>query len=133
MECIEFSGQRNEGGYGYIPYADGVYMAHRMAWMLHNGKAIPKGKVVMHSCDNQGCINPVHLSLGTMKDNTQDMISKGRADHVIHSGRPVTITPEDIVAIDVLRKQGISVINACKQVGMSRHTYYNKSTRGFNS
>ena len=29
-------------------------------------------------CDTQLCVNPEHLQLGTMKDNTHDMISKKR-------------------------------------------------------
>lgn len=36
------------------------------------------GGVVLHSCDNPRCINPEHLSLGTHKDNTQDMLRKNR-------------------------------------------------------
>jgi hypothetical protein len=40
--------------------------------------SIPKGKVVMHSCDVRLCINPEHLSVGTQKENIQDAIQKGR-------------------------------------------------------
>lgn len=32
----------------------------------------------MHSCDVMRCVNPAHLSLGTPKENTADMIAKGR-------------------------------------------------------
>ena len=34
---------------------------------------------VLHKCDNRKCCNPNHLFLGTDKDNTDDMIAKGRA------------------------------------------------------
>jgi len=39
---------------------------------------IPNGKIVMHICDNTLCINPLHLRLGTSKDNSIDMVSKNR-------------------------------------------------------
>lgn len=56
-----------------------VYL-HRVAWEAHHAEPIPEGMVVMHTCDNPRCFNPEHLRLGTLKDNTRDMCSKGRAN-----------------------------------------------------
>ena len=46
-------------------------------YKIKNGE-IPKGRVVMHTCDNPACCNPEHLMLGTVNDNVQDMVKKGR-------------------------------------------------------
>jgi hypothetical protein len=35
-------------------------------------------KWVLHKCDNQCCINPDHLFVGTRQDNIDDMCKKGR-------------------------------------------------------
>ena len=37
-----------------------------------------KGTVVRHTCDNPRCINPKHLLLGTVQDNIDDMVARGR-------------------------------------------------------
>ncbi len=42
------------------------------------GKKIPEGMLLCHKCDDGWCINFDHVFLGTHKDNTQDMLSKGR-------------------------------------------------------
>lgn len=39
---------------------------------------IPFSQVIRHKCDVRGCINPDHLEIGTPKDNTNDMIERGR-------------------------------------------------------
>jgi hypothetical protein len=39
---------------------------------------IPKNMVIRHKCDNPPCINPLHLDIGTMQDNSNDMVSRGR-------------------------------------------------------
>lgn len=60
-------------------HRDGKYiMVHRYAYEQANGP-IPKGKVIMHLCDNTRCINPAHLKAGTHKQNSVDMMKKGRA------------------------------------------------------
>lgn len=57
---------------------------HRVIWRALWGP-IPRRMVVMHLCDNPGCINPDHLNLGTQAANVEDCISKGRGNR---KGRP---------------------------------------------
>lgn len=78
--CWEWQGGKNNIGYGMIRDGKKMRTAHRVSYEEHNNVKIPKNLVTMHSCDNPGCINPQHLSLGTRKQNTQDMLSKGRAN-----------------------------------------------------
>lgn len=66
-------------GKGYIVIKRGekrVY-AHRYMYTQHKG-AIPDGMVVRHSCDVRNCINPDHLSIGTVQDNTNDRVERDR-------------------------------------------------------
>lgn len=76
-ECWEWRGKLGRGGYGQT-WRDGrAPLVHRVSWELHYGP-IPEGLFVCHRCDNPPCVRPDHLFLGTAKENTQDMMAKGR-------------------------------------------------------
>lgn len=77
-DCWTWVGAINSNGYGQLngPLGNRIY-AHRASYEMFIGP-IPKGLFVLHHCDNRKCINPSHLFIGTLKDNTQDAISKGR-------------------------------------------------------
>jgi DNA invertase Pin-like site-specific DNA recombinase len=61
--------------------------------------------VVMHSCDNPGCVNPAHLSVGTSGDNTRDAAKKGRMPSGARNGS-AKLKPEQVERIRELYKQG---------------------------
>ena len=78
-ECLVFtSADPSRKKYGRVRTRRfGSLATHRVVWEHHNGP-IPEGMIVLHMCDNPPCVEITHLSLGTPKDNSLDMISKGR-------------------------------------------------------
>ena len=69
-------------GYGKFKADNRKMLAsHRIAYELTYGP-VPDGLLVCHECDTPLCCNPKHLFAGTPKDNTQDMIKKGRKPDV---------------------------------------------------
>ena len=77
-QCWETDYSPNNHGYSKINIDGKNVFCHRIAWEIHNCEPIPDGMVVRHTCDNPRCINPEHLVLGTMKDNTDDMLQRDR-------------------------------------------------------
>lgn len=54
-----------------------VIHPHRFSYERFIGP-IPVGLFGLHTCDNPSCVNPEHIFAGTIKDNTDDMLRKGR-------------------------------------------------------
>lgn len=96
--------------------------AHVYSWELHNNFKVRKGMVVMHSCDHPWCVNPDHLSLGTAKDNSQDMVVKGRSLRG-ERNRAATLTGDKVREIRKLFALGTyTKLQLSKLFGVSRTT-----------
>lgn len=67
-----------KGGYGKVSKNGKSKIAHRVIWEARNGP-IPDGHILCHRCDVPSCVNPDHLFVGTHKDNSLDMVKKGRS------------------------------------------------------
>ncbi len=74
-DCWIWSAAPLRGGYGAFKVNGRQERAHRYSFFLSNGFYPP---VVMHSCDNPPCVNPLHLTDGTQALNVADCIKKGR-------------------------------------------------------
>lgn len=96
--CWEWSGSRDQHGYGrlYRGGSSGHIKAHRASYEIHHGP-IPEGMAVRHDCDNPPCVNPHHLRLGTLRENTRDMLARGRHNAVTGAANGKTRIPDAAV------------------------------------
>jgi hypothetical protein len=101
--CWLWTAYKNKKRYGYYKYDGKTYTAHRVAYELWNGK-IPNGLCIRHKCDEPSCVNPAHLETGTIKDNNDDCIERGRRRYnrgeQHHKSK---LTDDEVMWIRVLR------------------------------
>lgn len=106
-ECWVWTGGRASKGYGEIkiPHTRKQIPAHRLSYFIHKGP-IPRGKCVLHRCDNPSCVNPDHLFVGTKKDNALDMVSKMRHCYGERQGAH-KLSEKDVIAMHEMMKLGV--------------------------
>ena len=125
-ECLVWFGNKDPNGYGRIRYGGCAnYPAHRLMYELKHGP-IPDGLVLRHSCDNPSCINDMHLTPGTQKQNVADMFERGRANRATgeNHGR-AKLTREQVEAIRrryVPGKRGFGTRSLAKEFGVAQST-----------
>ena len=115
--CWEWKGQIVQG-YGVFGSGDHQYKAHRVSYTLFNGE-IPEGKIIMHKCDNRGCVNPEHLVCGTQKENMHDMARKGRK---VNAGpkKGYKQTPLTDAMVEEIRASSLTVAQISEKYHMGK-------------
>lgn len=86
---------------------------------------IPEDMVVRHKCDNRMCINPEHLEIGTIADNNNDKMIRGRHKYISHKGEKhwkSKLTKEQILEI---RKDNRMHKDIAKDYNVARQTITN--------
>lgn len=122
--CWNWTASTNHKGYGQINSGKKVLRAHRVSYEMTNG-LIPKGLNVLHSCDNRKCVNPAHLRIGTSKENTNDMDSRGRR---VNSPQPgennaqAKLTEKEVLMIRTQHAQGVSQRALGREYGVDNTT-----------
>ena len=80
--CIFFRGAINNSGYAKLNFRhDGRHVqlyAHRLFWVLANGREIPSNRVLDHTCQNRNCVNPAHLQLVAPETNARLVHTRAR-------------------------------------------------------
>lgn len=115
--------KRHDGRYYGIKRNGRQYLVHRYVYEIKHG-AIPEGCIVMHKCDNNLCINPDHLEIGTHQENMKDMVSRGRSFN--RSRNPnAKLTVEQVNEIRELLEEGDYVVSdLAKNYNVSRRLIY---------
>ena len=106
--CWLWTATTSTRGYGRLRCGDAskgtrrMVPAHRIALALE-GAHVPDHLLVRHSCDRPLCVNPLHLLTGTVQDNSDDMVVRGRSTTGVRNAS-AKIVESDVQAIRSLRK-----------------------------
>jgi hypothetical protein len=126
--CWNWTGTKDVNGYGVYSIKHVLYRAHRASYFFKHG-SIEWDKMCCHSCDNPSCVNPDHLFLGSPKDNTQDMMRKGRWSIKSRASKDrhgmAKLSYSDVAAMSEARKNGSLVKDLAFKFGIHPTTASN--------
>lgn len=118
-ECWRWTGGLYLTGYGQLlKHIWGTELAHQFSCHNWNGSPLPveSGMCVKHSCDNRWCVNPAHLSYGTLQENIKEMHERnpGAFGRVIPTEQELTLLRQ-MVSENIPRRE------MARRIGHSRH------------
>ena len=66
--CWTWIASKTQQGYGMFSYRGKSIPAHRFAYIHYKGE-IPSSHIVHQTCQNNGCVNPEHLTTCTKSES----------------------------------------------------------------
>jgi hypothetical protein len=110
--CWIWEGYKNKQGYGNFKFKGNHVLAHRFSYAFFKGQ-IKDNLIIMHTCDCPSCVNPKHLEIGTMLDNSIDNVMKNRS-----SGHKLLV--EEIIEIKKLLSENEKGIIIAKKFNVTK-------------
>lgn len=126
-QCWRWLGRGSANGFGRFGIRVNrkrtidVY-AHRAAWVLTYGRAVPAGGEVFHAvCGDRLCVNPYHLQLGV----AQDRLAAASARGTLPAGERHHAAKLTMRQVEELRRrkaadERVSASQLAEEVGISR-------------
>lgn len=125
-ECWPWTGYVGPSGHGMTSLDSLPLYASRKAWLLTHGPI--RGNLCVNHKSTKVCLlqaiccNPNHMYLGTRSDNMVDRWTKTSADERSSYGRPYVLTPEQMLQLWEMRRNGATLEACAKEFGVHRAT-----------
>jgi hypothetical protein len=117
--CWLWTGANPDGRYGRFRGEGRRQVgAHRFSYELEYGPIPDERPIICHHCDNPPCVRPSHLFAGTVRDNADDMMAKGRS-----LCRSLTLEQAEEIH-RIYTAGGISLRARARQYGVRHNTIY---------
>lgn len=117
--CWVWTGAKDKKGYGRARANGKTHLSHRLSFQISNAQ-IPEGRLCLHRCDNPPCVNPTHLRNGTARQNTEEMMEKGRDFHAFGEEHPrAKLDRNKVLEMRGMRKSGGSILSISRKFGVA--------------
>lgn len=87
-DCHVFTGGVSAGGYARVQIGGVTKGLHVWALIEATGEDLSATMDALHSCDNPPCANPRHLRWGTLQENMDDKVARGRQSRLGGEAHP---------------------------------------------